>query len=56
MNVNSLDAIGTMSLMIVEAKRPIMEEALEWLEHDVNVLDKVLHNVLSLTSKLRGEP
>jgi hypothetical protein len=34
----SLDALDTTSLWRVEAERPIMDEAPEWLEHDVDDL------------------
>jgi hypothetical protein len=35
----SLDAIDTTSPWRVETESPVMEEALEWLEHDVDVLE-----------------
>ena len=37
-NAILLDLIDTTGLWRVESERPIMDEALEWLEHDVDVL------------------
>jgi hypothetical protein len=39
-DVISLDAIDTTNPLRVEVERPIMEEAPEWLEHDVDVVEE----------------
>jgi hypothetical protein len=38
-NAIVLDSIDTTSLWRVETEEPVMEEALEWLEHDVDELE-----------------
>jgi len=49
--VLDMDAIDTMSLWRVEIERPTMEEALEWLERDVDVLEELLSPKLYVMMK-----